>query len=77
MAQAIKGFVLRAVDPYSNDLAWPREGDVDCRSKRHGRGVGNIVTNPGVDARESSECTTSTDDQQDISGCKVFAGKNG
>lgn len=76
MTKAVDRAVSRAVYPYSNDLAWTWESDIDRRRKRHSSSVRDIITNPGVHCRQAAKCPTRADNQENVSTNKMLAGKS-
>lgn len=67
VTQSIERLVLGAIDPHTNDLARPGEGNVETRRQRSGCGAANIIGDPGTKSRKASEYARSAEAQEDIS----------
>lgn len=75
VAKSIERLVLSTVDPDSNDLPWPSEGNVETRRNRSRCGVAHVVGDPRAERGEAGEHSGGAEAEKDVSNDVVLSRK--
>lgn len=77
VTEPIRRLVLGPVDPHANDLARPREGNVEPRRKGACSRGSHVVRDPRAQSREACEYSARAYRKEAVSDLECVAGESG